>query len=163
MKYKILFTVLLAGMLLFAQPQKAKSYTKSISADPISLIFGMFNVTYEFQTAPQNSWTIFGSYYFPSSSWTVLGAGASYRWYLLNSKKTNIIEGFSFGPKAYISYWGSDISDGGVGFTIGGEAAYKWVFGGFTVEPIFNLLIPLVKYYGNSLNVGIGVNLGYAW
>jgi hypothetical protein len=162
MKVRILLISIFLGIFIFAQTQPAKAYTKSISGDPIGLIFGLFNVTYEFQTGPQNSMTIFGNYLFPTG-WTALGLGASYRWYIVKEKKKKIIEGFSFGPKAMFSYWGSDVDDGGIGFSIGGEAAYKWVFGGFVVEPIVNLMIPVVKYYGNSVYFGLGVNLGYAW
>ena len=162
MKLRILLVSIIIGIFFFASVQPAKSYSNAISGDPIGLIFGLFNVTYEFQTGPQNSMTIFGSYFFPTG-WTAIGLGASYRWYIVKEKKKKIIEGFSFGPKAVLSYWGSDVDDGGVGFSIGGEAAYKWIFGGFSVEPIVNLMIPFVRYYGGGVYAGIGVNLGYAW
>ncbi len=162
MRLKTLLLSLLIGIFFLAEVQPAKSYSSSISGDPIALIFGYFNVTYEFQMSPTNSLTLFGSYFFPSD-WTAIGLGASYRWYIVKEKKKKIIEGFGFGPKAVLSFWSSNIYDGGVGFSIGGEAAYKWVFGGFVVEPIVSLMIPLVKYYGSGVFAGIGVNLGYAW
>ena len=162
MKVRIFLIAIFLGILFFAQAQEAKAYSKAITADPISLIWGNFNVTYEFQTGPQNSLTILGSYYYPSG-WSAIGLGASYRWYIVKEKKKKIIEGFSFGPKGILSFWSSSVEDGGVGFSLGAEAAYKWVFGGFAVEPIFSLMIPLVKYGTSGVYYGLGVNLGYAW
>ncbi len=164
MKLKILFVSMIVGIMLFVQVQPAKSYTKNIAGDPISLVWHFLNVTYEFQTGPQNSMTLYGSFFFPYAGWTSVGFGASYRWYLLQSKGNSIIKGFSFGPKATISYWGNDMSTGGVSFSLGGEAGYKWIFnGGFSVEPMFNIIIPFSSYYLSGVYVGLGVNLGYAW
>lgn len=167
MKYRIFLIALIMGLLIVPNLQSAPKYSNSLSANPIGLVFGVLNATYEWQTTPENSFTIFGSYW-TLSDWSAWGFGASYRWYIVPQTGKKIIEGFSFGPRAELSYWDYLSTwynySGGLGISIGGEASYKWVFGGFVVEPQITLMINVVKVSGLSYpGFGTGVNLGYAW
>ncbi len=168
------FTLLTILIIIFAMSLPSESYSagnyeNSISGDPISLIFGNINVTFEHQVMPQNSFTVFASYwsYF---DWTAWGIGGSFRWYIVKEPGKRILEGFSFGPFLAVNFWSwggnTFLNDyaGGTTIAIGGEAAYKWVFSGFVVEPILRLAIPFGTLNGLSYrSFGIGCNLGYAW
>ncbi len=142
-----------------------EKYSNGISANPIGLVFGFLNATYEFQTAPENSITISG-YYWNFLGWTAYGFGGSYRFYIVKEEKKAIIEGFSFGPAASIGFWGyeSSLYSNATSFAIGGEAAYKWVWGGFMLEPNVQLMINVLNIEGLAYrSFGLGVNIGYAW
>ncbi|MGA2297257.1 MAG: hypothetical protein ABSG15_06905 [FCB group bacterium] len=169
MKFKI--TIAIFALLIICSTNLwAQRYSHSISANPIGLVFGIFNATYEQQTAPINSFTVFGNYW-SVLDWSAYGFGGSYRWYphlFEDGKKP--LEGFSVGPRADIGFWswtgfGSYSGYGGTSIAIGGEAAYKWVFGGFVVEPIIVLEINVSKVVGytNYNAFAGGCNLGYAW
>jgi hypothetical protein len=165
-KFTIILSLALVVLLAASSSMQAK-FNQSISGNPISLAFGLFNATYEQQIAPKNSFTVFGSYW-SYSDWTAGGFGGSYRFYLIQ-ETTRAIEGFSFGPFASVAFWswnGYGYSyDGGTSIAIGAEAAYKWVFsGGFMVEPIVQISFPLTNITGLSYHgTSVGVNLGYAW
>jgi hypothetical protein len=146
----------------------------ALTIDPVALLFGPIYVTYEMQTDPQNSLSIHAFYDRGWWGWSGFGAGASYRWYIFDwylekDKKQSPLKGFSFGPRATIGYysWSSDYSFldtyAGYGnklyFSIGAEAAYKWVFSGFVVEPIIRVMIPITSLGGYSGDY-MGVNLG---
>jgi hypothetical protein len=162
----ILFTVICVPM--FTSSAQAQ-YSNSIGADPISLAFGVLNVTYEHKVAPTNSFTIFGSY-FSIIDWSAYGIGGTYRWYLDVGNDKQALEGLSLGPLAEIAFWswnGSYYSySGGASVIIGGNVSYKWIFGGgFVVEPnatiAFNAAAP--TGFSGYHAFGLGVNLGYAW
>jgi hypothetical protein len=166
MKFKITIAIF-ALCMVCSTNLWAQRYTHSISADPISLAFGVFNATYEWQTAPINSFTIFGEYW-SFVDWSAYGIGASYRWYphlFEDGKKP--LEGFSVGPRIDISFWNwggyTGLNNNYTSIGIGGEAAYKWVFGGFVVEPLIVINIPILKIVYTYGAFGPGVNLGYAW
>lgn len=146
----------------------AQSYNSAISANPIALAYGMFNATYESRMTAVNSFTISG-YYWSFSNWTAFGFGGSYRWYLklVQDKKTPL-EGLSAGPAIAIGFWKWNYAgynySGGTSIAIGGEAAYKWVFDGFVVEPILQIMFNVANIEGLDYRpFGAGVNIGYAW
>ena len=170
---KLISTILSVAFILaifVSSPQisTAAKYNQNIAANPLGLIFGILNVTYEQQIQPKNSFTVSGFFYSYDEDWTGGVIGGSYRFYLLQEDK-RAIEGFSFGPLAQIAFWsynGHAAYDGGSVFYIGGEAAYKWVFNkNFSVEPIFSLFFGLNQLtgLGGFQSYGLGVNLGYAW
>jgi hypothetical protein len=166
---KKFFLLALAALLIFSatnlSAQKADKYTQAITANPIGLIFGYFNASYEFQVAPENTLTINGLYW-GYSGWSAFGIGGSYRWYIVKEDKKKIIEGFGFGPTASLGFWNyeNDGYSGGTSLSIGGVASYKWVFGGFVVEPLLVLSFNLMTIEGLAYNsFGLGCNLGYAW
>lgn len=167
----LLIAVLLLAILSTANTfaQKKVKYNQSISANPLGLLFGVFNANYEQQIAPKNSFTINGSY-LSYQDWAAGSIGGSYRFYLLQ-EDVRAIQGFSFGPMAQIAFWswGGPASysyEGGTVLYIGAEAAYKWVFsGGFMVEPILQLRFGVnqLEGLGGFSSYALGVNLGYAW
>ncbi len=170
MKLKVfLASIILFLSLAFSNQSNAKEiYSNAISANPLGLAFGILNATYETLLSPQNSLTISGYYYSWAVDWAAYGLGGSYRWYIVKEQSKRIIEGFSFGPMASFSFWswrGIGTADGGATLSIGIEGAYKWVFGGFVVEPILTISFPVSRFSGapSYQSYGLGVNLGYAW
>jgi hypothetical protein len=154
--------------------QQRGTYDNAITANPLGLIFGVFNAQYEFQTSGNNSFLIRGNYWTPGvafAGWTAYGVGASYRWYIDPfNQGTRPIEGFNFGPAVAVDFWSWDDDpffnyDGGAAFRIGAEASYKWVFGGFAVEPGLNLMFSAsnVEGLGTLSALGLLFNIGYAW
>jgi hypothetical protein len=169
---KAIFAACLIALALTCVPgQQAQAQARDhvISADPLGLAFGMLNATYEQKVGNSNSFTIFGSYW-SYLSWTAYGFGGSYRWYFnLNDGKAPL-EGLSAGPMISVGVWDwggiSFINDysGGTSIAIGGELAYKWIFGQFAVEPILRLNFNVASISGLDYRAyGLGVNLGYAW
>lgn len=150
----------------------SKSGNYSLTIDPIDLLVTkVLNATFEAKIDNKTSFTIFGSYYNYNEWWSAFGIGGSYRWYfdIFNEGKKGL-NGFSFGPMAKASFWSvsgvqGDAFDGGLLISIGGEAAYKWIFdNGFTIEPIVRLGIGLTDIDGlNYDSYGFGVNIGYTW
>jgi len=170
MKRIIILTFALAMLISSSTDLSAKNYKQSISIDPLDfLISKVFNATYEHQLSKDNSLTVFASYYNYSEYWSAYGIGASYRWYLSGVLKDEKfpIEGLSVGPMARVSFWDSDFyqldDDNSVYIVIGGEAAYKWVFNDWMVEPILRLGIGLTEINAGYSGWGAGVNVGYAW
>ncbi|MBI5325257.1 MAG: hypothetical protein HZB41_08310 [Ignavibacteriae bacterium] len=171
MKFK-LFVVLIIAVIALAIPTKSTyaQYNNAISANPIGLAFGLFNATYETRVSANNSFTVSG-YYWKLLDWTAFGFGGSYRWYLkLLTDNKKPLEGLSAGPAIALGFWkwdgpyGSLVYDGGTSIAIGGEVAYKWVFDGFVVEPIINIMFNVASLSGLTYQpFGAGVNLGYAW
>ncbi len=112
-------------------------------------------------------------------NWTGYAIGASYRWYIspFKDRKTSL-EGFSFGPLAIISFWDTDgfyyyhnknkvfyDKHTSTSLSIGGEAAYKWVWGGFSLEPKITLILNAYAHDGRDGNrpLDLNINIGYAW
>ncbi len=170
------FMIAIALIIGSASGLKAQSYHHNISADPIDLLAThVLNATFESQLSAKNSYTIFGSYYSDDigwGTWKGYGIGASYRWYFKIGDIVNKpVQGFSAGPFAKLFYWKFDVEgnhidtyDNGATFVIGGEVAYKWVFDGFSVEPIIRLGINIKDVKGLGYDpMGGGINLGYAW
>lgn len=146
------------------------NYGQAISADPLDfLINDLINVTYEHRLGSDNSLTVFFQYYNPVEYWTGLGIGASYRWYFdIVKQGSRALEGFSFGPYGALTYWSFDDDyldyESEATLHVGIEVAYKWIFDGFVVEPIFKYGIPISKVTGLSYDYyGLGCNIGYAW
>ena len=164
MRLRILLIAVLMAMFVVPSVQSAP-YSNAISINPFALVWSWVDITYETQLSPTNSLTIFGSFY-SSGWWTSYGIGASYRWYLdLFKDGKSPIEGFSVGPRAAVNWWSWDNyygyigdNDNHIGFAIGGEAGYKWVWGGFMVEPLITLM-----FGSNDYGSWGGVNVGYAW
>lgn len=157
----VIFTFSLFGD-AYAQKAKAGRYEYSIAVDPIDLLNrDALNVTFEFQTDKINSVTFFGTFYNLNTNVinNAFALGASYRWYpnfIPDGKKC--IEGFAIGP-----FLNGIFYDGGSVFGLGPEFAYKWVFGGFVIEPTMRIYILMGKERTAFHSWGIGVNIGYAW
>ena len=168
MKFKSLLIALMLILFVSVNLEAAPKYSNSIGANPIGLAFGLFNATFETQLSPENSLVINGNYW-SILDWTAFGFGGSYRWYIVKEPGKSIIEGFSFGPTVSIGFWkwggyGSYSGSGTTSVAIGAEAAYKWVFGGFVVEPSLGFSFNAVSITGlNYPGFGLGCIIGYAW
>ncbi len=170
MKHRLgLLSITLCALICLSTGRTAaQNYKNSISADPISLAWGFLNLTYENRIGATNSFTVFGSYW-SYSNWTAFGIGGSYRWYFEIGDAKRPLQGLSAGPLVSFGFWDYATSSvhsysGGTSAAIGGELAYKWVFGGFVVEPILRLAFNLASISGLDYRAyGLGVNLGYAW
>jgi hypothetical protein len=172
------FMVLFLFLSVNLSAQQTENYDYAITANPLGLAFGLFNAQFEFQTSQNNSFLVRGNYWTPGvafSNWTAYGIGASYRWYLDAFKQgTTAITGFSFGPAVAVDFWSWDLDDdfgffddydGGATFRIGAEANYKWIWGGFALEPGINIMFAVsdVEGLGTLSPFGILFNIGYAW
>ncbi|MGE5480555.1 MAG: hypothetical protein ACM3U1_09050 [Chloroflexota bacterium] len=169
MKLKSLLIALVA-LVAFGAPARA-AYNSSLTIDPISFLAAdVFNLTYEWRTAPKNSVALtlaYDSY----GSWNTMVIQGQYRWYLpLGDVRKVPLEGFSLGPwvaLAYHSWDGADNSlfDNGADFLIGAEASYKWVFDGFVLEPNLGFGFGVNKVQGFDRNnySYYGVKIGYGW
>jgi hypothetical protein len=178
---KGVYTILLSLFLLSSvtsYAQQTENYDNAITANPLGLAFGLLNAQYEFQLGSANSVLIRGNYWTPGglfSGWSAYGFGGSYRWYMDAFKQgTTPISGFSFGPAVSVDFWSWDDEDvfgidtdydGGATFRIGAEANYKWVWGGFALEPGINLMFAIadIEGLGTISPFGILFNIGYAW
>ncbi len=170
-----ILTTIVALMAIFvitgsANAQTQGGYKYNVSIDPIDLLVSdVLNANFEFKLSNSNSFLVSASYYRYSDILTGFGIGGTYRWYFdLVKDGKKALEGFSVGPCARISYWSWDIanSESDAYFTIGAEAAYKWIFdGGWSIEPIFRISFGLtdVTYLSDYNSFGLGVNLGYSF
>lgn len=172
---RYLLALAIATLISFQSLSAQGTYKQAIAIDPLDfLLIGRLNATYEHQLSTENSLTVQFSYINYSDWWTAMAVGGSYRWYFptLFKDAKSPIEGFSAGPFARAEFWswaGPDNSfydDYGndVSIVIGGEAAYKWIWGGWMVEPIVRLGFGLTSITGLGYDAyGGGVNVGYAW
>ncbi len=171
---KKILLVLIMSMAFLSTPAKA-AYNNNISADPFTLInLGRFNITYEHKLDKLNSFTVFFESYNQDyrKNWNGYGIGGSYRWYIspFKDKKTSL-EGFSFGPLLKLVFWEYDYYyknkhyEDGSTLALGGEVAYKWVWGGFSLEPKITLLLNAYARDGHDGNkpLDLNINIGYAW
>lgn len=163
-----LFALLIMASSANAQGKNAYQY--NISIDPFDFVVSKtLNATFEYKLSSENSFTIAGSYYKYNDWWSAFGIGGSYRWYIDLFKEGNrALTGFSVGPCARLSFWtwdayGSTSSE--TQLSLGGEAAYKWIFkGGWSVEPILRLTFGVLDVPGLDYGGwGAGVNLGYSF
>jgi hypothetical protein len=152
--------------------QSQSRYNYCIGANPIGLLFGLFNVSFEMKTARANSFAAYLNYW-GLSGWNGYGLGASYRWYIdafKDGKKP--IEGFFVGPAISFGFWdytgsgAQHASDwNGATFAFGGEAGYKWIWDSFYLEPTLGISLTVAKpeHLTNYSVLYGGVTLGYAW
>lgn len=153
---------------LYAQKSKSyHSYENVLSIDPLEfLINKTLYISFEHKVAPMNSFTIFLMYHNYSSDWDGFGIGGSYRWYLDIFKDRKIaLEGLYVGPVAALSMFRDKWGDKShLYLSIGGELGYKWIFGGFSVEPLLRLMFGVTEVAGLGYHAwGAGINIGYAW
>ena len=177
MKTKLITLTILLTVFFGAatMEMKASKYVHDITIDPVSFLFGhTLYASYEQQIAATNSFTAFLGYYSLTAgywSYSNITIGGSYRWYVkLFDDKKKPFEGLSCGPFAAITIVSSTAEYGnaavsGSYFTVGGEAAYKWLFDQWVVEPVIRIGFGLNKVSGfnDYSTVGGGLNLGYAF
>jgi hypothetical protein len=178
----VLSSIPLAAQTPQSQPANTGTnaiYTSAISADPIHLVFGWFDATYEYRLSVNNSILANGNYW-GWNNWSGYGLTIAYRRYFSFSKGGQLnkqaLEGFSLGPMVGIAFWswkgdaeynndGSQFT-GGTSVQVGIAAAYKWIFnGGWFIEPnllmLFNPVHP--SHFAGFPQFDVGGNIGYAW
>ena len=183
----LLIALLFAFILIPNNSAKAQFYNDAISIEPINLLFMDVVATYESKFSDKNSlaftlnyfsWSTGGLFGYEGFTDTYIGLSATYRfyifdWYFDKHKKHGPIEGFSFGPAVAVGY--STYSYGGwnyitntwdskksIAFSIGGEAAYKWVFSeNWFLEGIAKLWLTFPTD-AHFTDWG-GVKIGYTW
>ncbi len=141
-----------------------KNYNEAITANPLALAFGIFNLNYEMQVSQENS-LVLGASYYHYSGWTGFSLSGMYKWYLFQ-EKDKAIKGFGFGPSLSLGHMGyrDETYDNGLTFAIGGEANYKFIFDDFVLEPVFGANFNVLSRNGlNWQPFYLGVNVGYAW
>jgi Protein of unknown function (DUF3575) len=161
-----------------AQKKSDSEYKNVVKVNPLGLLFGAANVSYEHvlseKSAIQGN-VQFGGLSFGGVKYTSLGAGADYKFYLSNTKEAP--KGFYAAPGVGFNY--TSVTDGtnkysGTGATIRGIVGNQWVWeSGFALD-----LFGGVNYYlggeikgAGSTTYGkfsgilptIGVSLGYAF
>lgn len=186
MKIKYYLIIIVVGLLIIlptgktnAQGKSGLNYGHVITADPFSILAGPFkrdviNLTYEHRLSKLNSITFSTQLHLKGEDepWRMFGVGGSYRWYFkLFEDGKQPIEGFSFGPSAFLvfsyfdpgyKYDTKNSPSMEVDLAIGGEASYKFIFSDFVVEPIIRFLIGIPEPVEFRV-ISLGLNLGYAW
>lgn len=182
--------ILLPESQVNAQDKTGLNYGHVITVDPLFTATGpyanfhtnytriIFNIGYEHRLSKLNSFTVNTALHLVSNDeiYRIFSLGGSYRWYidlfnnLLNDGKQPI-EGLSVGPTAMIqlrvdnpdkNYVTTTTMDPEFDIGIGGEAAYKFIFSDFVVEPVIRLLIGLPDMTDFHV-FSLGLNVGYAW
>jgi hypothetical protein len=153
-----------------ARPSPA---TSVVSVDFVPLIY-TFPITfqYEMKSDPVSS-LVLRLHYWPglTGQYTGYGVGGAYRFYVADSRA---LTGLAVAPAADLFFFrqaqlagGTGSSRSAIGFDIGGDLSYKWIFDQFAVEPIFGLRFGIggsnIPTSFTTIQPLIGVNLGYAW
>ena len=134
----------------------------AVKVNPIGLVFGIANAGYEFEIQDSRTVTVSALYY-SISDISGFGVGAEYRFYLSDDS----FRGWHAGPAlGYLSL--NDDFNNSAGFvTIGGEGGHQWIIGdNFVVDTFATLGFlagggDLASF--NSVSLGLGVSVGYAW
>jgi len=150
-----------------------------IKADPVGLIFGIANASYENAIKDNQSLTFSGLYYhYPDNGDRIdlkgFGLGATYNFYF--SKDKDAPRGFHAGPGlgySFLNYSKKLIADEfGIEelkystFNLSANAGYQWILGEhFAID----LTAQYYYFLGETIsgidksNFTLGVGLGYAW
>ena len=177
MKYKfssILAAVLLAVFAISSSVSDASAQARPsphgsiLSVEPLGLLgigdqFKHLQLQYEWRTTQENSWALRAILVPSSFNYNGFGVGASYRFYIANSRA---LTGLNVSPGIDV-YLISAGDESYTSFAVGGDVAYKWIFDNIGVEPYFRLRQLFAGNEGISAFAGtfwgFGVYLGYAW
>jgi hypothetical protein len=169
----LLFVVSFSTSKSYAQARPSPA-TQVVSVDIVPLVYnGSIMFQYEYKTDPVTSWML-RLHYWPTvaqtANWSAFGAGAAYRIYIADSRA---LTGLAVAPAADIFFFSQSQQTGGtgsrsaIGFDLGGDLSYKWIFDQFAVEPIVGLRFGIggasVPGYFTTIEPVIGASLGYAW
>jgi hypothetical protein len=165
-----------AGLLCSANRASAQARpspaTQVVSVDFLPLAYdGPLTFQYELKADPVSSW-MFRLHYWPSpdpsGDWSGFGVGASYRFYIADSRA---LTGLSVEPAADLFFFNQTLFGSSqrtaICFDIGGDIEYKWIFDQFAVEPMLGLRIGFGPNIAPARAIGtepvIGLSGGYAW
>jgi hypothetical protein len=170
---KSFVSVLLCALCLSVSASKSLAqarpspYTNDISVGLISLLepLGYVSLQYEWKAAITNSWVVRA--YLPKADegYSGFGVGGAYKFFIADSRA---LTGLSVAPAAEIFFLSnSGTSRSATPILIGGDVAYKWIFGQFSVEPIAYVRIGILSGTGpaaySGVGAGIDVLLGFAF
>ena len=170
---KSFISILLCALCLSLSASKSLAqarpspYTNDIAAGLLEFFqgAGFFYVQYEWKSAQVNSWVIRAFLPKQASGYSGFGVGGAYKFFIADSRA---LTGLSVAPAAEIFF----LSNSGLGrsatpISIGGDIAYKWIFGQFSVEPIASIRIWILSGTGptaySGFQPGIDVLLGVAF
>ncbi len=178
------FSVILLLLLIITNFTDAQEAKQAITANPIGLVFGIFNAQYEFALTGVNSLALRGNYVgykIGDYSNSAFGIGCSYRWYMGESKP---ITGWWLQPSVDILFWTAKWTTLEISGTypffykevdkeetvtfigIGGDGGYKWNWDGFCLELSGGIRYYIGEIAGLSFGgvaPSLGVGVGYAW
>jgi hypothetical protein len=172
----VLFLVLgLLSLPKSGYSQRASSRTNDIAIDFVDyLVWNTFSGQLEIKLNPTSSLLLRAEYVIKSTTTsatngntTAFGFGAGWRFYILDSRA---LSGFSAAPVADIFFFKNLIRNN-VLISVGGDAAYKFFFDQFTIEPTLGLRFGITP--GGQLPEGessftgiypvVNLYLGWAW
>ncbi len=164
-----LFAISFSASKTYAQARPSPA-TQVVSVDFVPLLY-TFPITfqYEFKVDPVTSWA-FRLHFWPglTADYSGFGFGAAYKIYIADSRA---LTGLAVAPAADLFFFhqpqqlGGNGTRSGIGFDIGGDLSYKWIFDQFAVEPIFGLRFGIGSDVAafTTIQPIIGCALGYAW
>jgi hypothetical protein len=146
---------------------RASAKTNVLSIDALGLVQNQgLVVAYEWKSATTNSWMLRARFAPKYQNFQSFGFGAAYRFYIADSRA---LTGLSVAPAAEIIFVSAPVLGYSDQFLlVGGDAAYKWIFDQFSVEPQLGLRIGVEigktgPSYWSGFQPLFGVGLGYAW
>lgn len=155
---KSLFLSVIALLLFYT----SNAQTSAVKINPIGLIFGVANAGYEFEVSDSRTVTISGIYY-SIGGISGFGVGGEYRFYLSDDS----LRGWHAGPSVGYLGLSDDFNNSSGFFTIGGEGGHQWIIGDSFVVDAFASVGFLAGNSSfasfNTVSIGIGASIGYAW
>jgi hypothetical protein len=149
--------------------QRASSKNNDIALDVVDgFINNTFSIQYEFKSTSTSSFAVRGQFVTAVLGSSAFGVGGEWRFYILDSRA---LAGFNVGPAVDLYFFkNNDLAKSNIVFSVGGDAAYKWFFDQFTVEPSLGVrlgftgsdVIPGVTPFTVAHLIG-AVYLGWAW
>ncbi len=180
---KTRLTVLLAVLIIsgiFSAPkigyaQRTTSKNNDIAVDFVDfLVNNTFTAQYEFKSTSTSSFLIKALYVTKNTgtatgTLSAFGVGGAWRFYILDSRA---LAGFSVdGALDFFFFKNTTLSRNNIAFAIGPDAAYKFFFDQFTVEPTLGVRVGIIPENnpppGENTFSGLypvaSIYLGWAW
>jgi hypothetical protein len=154
--------------------QRASQWNNNIAIDFVDFpINNVFHGQYEGKLSSETSFNVRAEYVTKSTidkenPTTALGFGGGFRFYMLDSRA---LSGFSVAPSVDVYFFKNSGTDRhSVLFAVGADAAYKFFFGQFTVEPTVGARdgfagsnLPAGEEHFTGIYPVISIYLGWAW
>ncbi len=146
----------------YAQPSNC------LAIDPLALVQNnLLEAQYEFSLDEASSLAIRGEFITKGSythDYSAVGFGGEWRFYVTSD---HAVKGLNVGPAADIYFFNNTtFNKSSTILAIGGDAAYKFLFGGLAIEPQVSLRIGMlgdeIPNYKTTYFYG-SIYFGYAW
>jgi len=170
--------ILIGFLFLIISPKDGLSegspdFKRVVSVNPLGLVLGVGNVSYEWVIKPDFSGVGNLSFSFAKSggwNWSAFGGGGGVKKYL----KPEAPQGLWYGGEGGLLIYSAEylgIRSSSTFISLGGLVGYKWIVKeGFTIEPQGGLYLSLgsLEILGEgmplgAISPGIGLNIGYAF